>query len=374
MSWNEHHSKSEKMAIEAASAGHSGEKDRSFTLYVEAAAEEMLAFDSLDISKVRTRGITAVSAVALCYKGQDFIQAEQFAYRCLGSGHLPSFAESELRNLLQMIWTTSSAEKAGIRFVQGDVLVSVKGGQVIHGGAPLDLIVQKVGGIQAVLFRTVEMLLDRPFRKHGQPALDVQSMFKPWLFQAPAGSYQFAVRMQEPEQIALWEENRPKLEQVTTKFFQVLKASADDADVELRAVVPDVQYRAAFINLARNLAPSGSSFDRLEVRDASNPSEPLVTLASETRSALNKELRKLKPGSEQSSDEPLTIPGILRAVHLDKDWLELISSAEPNSSIHVSEAGDALDDVVGPMVNRPVVVSVVKRGDKYIFRDIELAD
>jgi hypothetical protein len=374
MSWNEHHSKSEKVAIEAASLGHSGERGRSFTLYLEAAAEEMLAFDSLDPSKVRTRGITAVSAVALCYKGHDFIRAEQFAYRCLGSGHLPSFAESELRNLLQMIWTTSSAEKAGIRFVQGDVLVSVKGGQVIHGGAPLDLIVQKVGGIQAVLFRTVEMLLDRPFRRHGQPALDVQSMFKPWLFQAPAGSYQFAVRMQEPEQIALWDENRPKLEQVTTKFFQVLKASADDADVELRAVVPDDQYRAAFINLARNLAPSGSSFDRLEIRDASNPSEPLVTLASETRSVLNKELRKLKPGSEQSSDEPLRIPGVLRAVHLDKDWLELISSAEPNWSIHVSEAGDALDDVVGPMVNRPVVVSVVKRGDKYIFRDIELAD
>jgi hypothetical protein len=374
MSWNEHHSKSEKMAIEAASAGHSGEKDRSFTLYVEAAAEEMLAFDSLDISKVRTRGITAVSAVALCYKGQDFIQAEQFAYRCLGAGDLPSFAESELRNLLQMIWTTSSAAKAGIRFVQGDVLVSVKGGQVIHGGAPLDLIVQKVGGIQAVLFRTVEMLLDRPFRKHGQPAIDVQSMFKPWLFQAPAGSYQFAVRMQEPEQMALWDENRPKLEQVTTKFFQVLKASADDADVELRAVVPDDQYRAAFINLARNLAPSSSSFERLEVRDASNPGEPLVTLASETRTALNKELRKLKPATEQSSDEPLTIPGVLRAVHLDKDWLEVISSTEPHSTIHVVEAGDALDDVVGPMVNRPVVISVLKRGDRYIFRDIELAE
>ena len=121
MSWNEHHSKSEKVAIEAASLGHSGERGRSFTLYLEAAAEEMLAFDSLDPSKVRTRGITAVSAVALCYKGHDFIRAEQFAYRCLGSGHLPSFAESELRNLLQMIWTTSSAEKAARLGTRGRV-------------------------------------------------------------------------------------------------------------------------------------------------------------------------------------------------------------------------------------------------------------
>jgi len=374
MSWNDHHSKSEKLAGEASLLVRSGDREGASALYLKASAEEYLAFESLDISKVRTRGITSVSAVALCYKAQDYAQAEQMAYRCLAAGHLPAFAEGELRNLLQMIWTTSSAEKAGIRFVQGDVLVSVKGGRVIHGGAPLDLIVQKVEGIQSVLFRTVEMLLERPFRKHGQAPVDVQSMFKPWLFQAPAGSYQFAVRMQEPEQMALWEENRPKLEQVTAKFFQVLKASANDVESELRTVVPDEQYRAAFINLTRNLSPAGSAFDQLEVRDASSPGEPIVTLASETRSVLNKEIRKLKPLAAQSSDEPQSIPGVLRAVHLDKDWLEVITSAEPSTSIHVVEAGDALDDVVGPMVNRQVVVSVVKRADKYIFRDIELAE
>lgn len=374
MSWNDHHTKSEKLAAEAAMLVNSGQHERSGALFLDAAAEELLAFRSLDVSKVRTRGITAVSAVALSYKGHDYAHAEQTAYLCLASGNLPTFAEAELRNLLQMIWTTSSAEKAGIRFVQGDVLVSVKGGRVIHGGAPLDLIVRKVEGIQAVLFRTVEMLLERPFRRHGQPEVDVQSMFKPWLFQAPAGSYQFAVRMQEPEQMGLWENERPKLEQVTTKFFQVLKASANDADAELRSVVPNDQYRAAFINLTRNLSPVGSSFDRLEIRDASNPAEPIVTLEPETRGALNRELRKIKPVSQQSLDEPLSIPGILRAVHLDKDWLEVLSSAAPSESVHVTEAGDALDDVVGPMVNRRVLVSVFKRGDKYIFRDIELAE
>jgi hypothetical protein len=374
MSWNEHHSLSEKLVVEAESLRRSGDNGRALEVYCKAAKEESLAFDALEPEKVRTRGITAVSAVALWYKGHDYTSAEQTAYRCLSAGSLPTFAESELRNLLQIIWTTGSAEKAGVRFVTGDVLVSVKGGQVIHGGAPLELIVRKVEGIQAVLFRTVEMLLDRPFRRRGEPTSDVQSMFRPWLFQAPAGSYQFAVRMQEPEQMQLWEENRPKLEQVTETFFRVLRASANDPDTELKAVVPDANYRAAFLNFARNLSPSGKTFDRLEVRDASAPGEPLVTLGSETRTGLNSALRKLKPAAPQGEEESTSIAGTLRALHLDQDWLEITKAGDPVEHIRIEDAGDALDDVVGPMVNRQVVVSAIKRGTKYLYRDIELSE
>jgi hypothetical protein len=374
MSWNEHHSLSEKFVVEAESLRRSGDSGRALEMYCNAAKEESLAFDALEPEKVRTRGITAVSAVALWYKGHSYATAEQTAYHCLTAGSLPIFAETELRNLLQIIWTTSSAVKAGVRFVHGDVLVSVKGGQVIHGGAPLDLIVRKVEGIQAVLFRTVEMLLDRPFRRRGEPTSDVQSMFRPWLFQAPAGSYQFAVRMQRPEQLQLWEENRPKLEQVTETFFRVLRASATDPDAELKAVVPDVNYRAAFLNLARNLSPSGKIFDRLEVRDASSPGEPLVTLGSETRTGLNSALRKLNPASSEREDEPTSISGTLRALHLDQDWLEITKAGDPIEHIRIEDAGDALDDVVGPMVNRQVVVSATRRATKYLYRDIELSE
>jgi len=374
MSWNEHHSRSERLVAEAELLRRTGQHEKAGKFYCDAAKEEAAAFDVLSAEKVRTRGITAVSAVALFYKGHDYEGAERTAYHCLTAGNLPGFAEAELRNLLQIIWTTSSAEKAGVRFVTGDVLVSVKGGQVIHGAAPLDLIVRKVEGIQAVLFRTVEMLLERPFRRRGEPAGDVQSMFRPWLFQAPAGSYQFAVRMQEPEQMQLWNENRPKLERVTETFFQVLRASANDPDKELTSLVPDAQYRAAFLNLTRNLSPSGKAFDRLEVRDASAPGEPLVTLGSETRTGLNGAIRKLKPSLAQAEDEPTTIAGTLRALHLDQDWLEISKAGDPVEHIRVEDAGDALDDVVGPMVNRQVVVSAIRRGTKYLYRDIELSE
>lgn len=374
MSWNQHHSLSETLAAAAEEANRMGNIQGAEELYRRAAVAEVEAFDHLTIEKVRTRGITAVSAVALWYKGHDYVSAERLAHRYLSTLDLPSFAEAQLRELLHIIWTARAAQEAGIKFVRGDVLVSVKGGVVIYGGAPLDLIIRKVEGIQSVLFRTVEMLLNRPFRKRGAPSLDIQSMFRPWLFQAPAGSYQFAVRVQEPEQQHLWNEDRPRIDKVTSTFLDVLRASASDPETQLPEVVPDPQYREAFLSLSRNLAPTGKTFNRLEIRDASAPAAPVASFVVETRQHINTALRKTKiRKTEVSSDEQLNLRGVLRAVHLDEDWLE-VTTIEQQNHYHIEGISEVLDDVVGPMINRSVVVTAVRRGNKYLYRDIELEE
>jgi hypothetical protein len=200
-------------------------------------------------------------------------------------------------------------------------------------------------------------------------------MFKPWLFQAPAGSYQFAVRVQEPEQREFWEAERPRLERVTATFFGVLRASATDPETQLQSPVPDRQYREAFLSLSRNLAPTGKTFERLEVRDAGAPAEPVASFRPDTRQQINAALRGMRPPKQATPiDEQLTIQGVLRGLHLDRDWLEVVTMDTPPRHIRVDEAGEALDDVVGPMVNRRVVVTAIRRGQKYLYRDIELEE
>jgi hypothetical protein len=343
-------------------------------LYLQAATEEAAALDNIGNNKPRTKGITSVSAVALWYKGHDFRSAETLAHACLAEGGLPDFAQDQLRELLYLLWTAAAAARTGIRFMRGDVLVSVKGGEVIHGGAPLDLILSRVEGIKAVLFRTVEMLLRRPLRRRGGPTSDVLAMFSPWLFQAPAGSYQFAVRMREPGQMDFWEQGRPKLEGVTATFFDVLRATASGKEEELSVVVPDAGYRGAFLNLARSLAPTGRTFTRLEVRDASRPSEPRVTFESETRQELNRALRVLRtPDLLQAPGISEEVRGVLRGVQLDSDWLDVRPDGT-TASVHIAGITELLDDVVGPMVNKNVIVKTLRRNDKHIFQDIELEE
>jgi hypothetical protein len=43
----------------------------------------------------------------------------------------------------------------------GQVFFSVKGGDVVTGGAPLDLIVEKVQTIQPIFYRTIEVFVYR---------------------------------------------------------------------------------------------------------------------------------------------------------------------------------------------------------------------
>ncbi len=107
------------------------------------------------------------------------------------------------------------------------------------------------------------MLLKRPIRRRGGPPLEVLSMFRAWLIQVPAGSYQFAVRVEQPPQMDLWEQP-PEIGQITETFFTVLNAATADPERQLQNVVPDEGYRDVFLSLSRNLAPTGKSYEWVE--------------------------------------------------------------------------------------------------------------
>lgn len=375
MTWAKHHAASEHAANEATLHKREGRIEKAVAAYRRAAAAEERALAAVDRSKVRTLGITAVSTVALWYKARDLKRAENVAYRCLAENTLPDFARRELRDLLQRFWSEAASEEAGIRFVEGDVVFGVRGGEIVYGGAPLDLVVEKVGDVRALYYRTAELLSQQPLRKRGLPAMDIQQLCRPWLFQAPPSSYTFAIRIQEPEQMSLFPSGLPRVLDVATTFLDILRATAGPSpDESLQAVVPDAGYRDAFLRLARNLAPTGDRYGQLEVRAAGAPSSESVLLLPGNRDTITGALRKSKPGTTpRDAKRVRRIIGILRALHLDQDWLEVAEGSVEGTHIKVFKAGDALDDVVGPMVNRRVVVEVreTKRG-RFEFVDIEL--
>lgn len=376
MSWATHHSQSETLASSAELALRKGDKVEAEKLYQAAARAERAAFESLNSTKSRTRGITAVSAVSLAYKGKDYASAQNLACRCLSSESLPEFAVSQLQNLLQTVWGEQAIAAAGLRFAKQDVLVAVRGGEVLTGGAPLDLILRKVEEVRALFYRTVEWLMNRPLRLHGGPSMEIQQLFRPWLFQAPPGSYQFAVRLESPKQLELGivPQEIPPVEEVTRKFIEIMNSAANDPEAALTHAVPDERYRNTFLKLARNLAPTGQSFSELEIRSEIQPSMGPVIFAPTSRKVINESIKKQqKPSAESAEGEQVRLEGVLRAVHLDQDWLEVtVTERGSENHIRISKAGEAIDDVVGPMINRRVTVDAVHLASgKHIFKDIQ---
>ena len=199
-----------------------GEED-ALALYARAADAEDKALADLDASKTRTLGISAVSAVSLYYKAASFARAEEVAARCLAFDSLPAFAREQLRVLLQSIWSEQVRGKTDTRFAPGQVLVSVQGGEVVPGGAPLDLIVDKVKTVQSLFHRTAEFLAGLEHRRRGSPSKAIQESCRPWLFQTQPGSYQFAVAIQEEYQPDMFGPGLPPPRDVADCFLQILR-------------------------------------------------------------------------------------------------------------------------------------------------------
>ena len=368
MSWFVSHGESEVLA----SAAHEALHRRDFTvaneLFERAAQAESIALLAIGEDKPRTLGITAVSAVALWYKAGKLEEAAQLAHQTSAMTGMPAFALHDLRELLQTIWNEQAQRAAGVSFAPGQVVVSVKGGEVVAGGAPLDIILDKVQIVQSLFYRTAEFLKDLPLRKQGPPSKELQARCRPWLFQSVPGSYQFAVAIQTPHQEELFPTDDPAPEVLTETFLSILRAAGEDPGDTFKAVVPKDDYRETFLKMTRNLAPTGKVFDQIEIRGTGDQ-KPIV-LSSGSRKLISDTLRGAteKPALA-SSDEEQELIGVLRALDLDNDWLDIFVDGNHKKVVGV---GEVVDDLIGPMVNREVKVRVRKgKRGALAFVDIE---
>jgi hypothetical protein len=204
-------------------------------------------------------------------------------------------------------------------------------------------------------------------RVRGGPARDSQEGCRPWLFQAAPGSYQFSVAIQEVKQLDLFKED-PRPDLVAHQFLEILKATASDDLQQLQTVVPKADYRDVFLKLSRNLAPTGKTFGSIEIRAATG--ETPIALTPEARKIMNQTIKQNRPVDAASVEEEIV--GTLRAVDLEKDFLDVVIAS--GQSLHIVGLSEAMDDVVGPMVNKPVKVQIIRESRGVRFRDIELDD
>jgi hypothetical protein len=361
VSWADLHRKSSELAFRAGQMRGISRPDAE-GLYEQAAKLEVAAFDAVPLDKVRTRGIVGVSAGSLLFKARQFARAEELALQLL-NGRISEPARAQLQSVLQAIWNEVAKKESDVGFLPGQVIVSISGGEVVTGGAPLDLILSKVQTVQNIFIRTVEYLSNLPLRVRGKASQEVRDYCRPWLFQAPAGSYQFAVAIEGPPQVDFFKSHVAPLE-ITDKLLDIVQASASGSDDQLEKAIKDEDYRATFVKLTRSLAPTGRSYERVKIYSYDNPKE--VTLSQDARAYTSEYIAALNPAQEPAKRD--RVVGTLRALDLDRDWIELEIEGRHQRIVGLE---DALDDVIGPLVNRKVTVQVDRVGKRLRFVDID---
>lgn len=371
MSWKAHHQESERIAWEADAAKRDGKDVLAQTLYRRAAEEERKALADLDPTKRRTFGITTVGIASLYFQGNLLDEAEQAACEFITSDLNSDFGRNELRTLLASIYALREYDPVYAEEEPGQINVSVIGGHIERGSAPAHLINQTIKTFDAFLYRTVEHLQKRPFRTSSHASRELREQYTPWVRQLAPGSFRFAVGLHASPQGRLLGNSILQPDVVSDTLLSIVSMATENTTDSLERMVSSEPYLMKFLRLTRDLAPASTSeHERLSLR-AWDERQPM-TLSQETRKAVNRHIRATTKANQKPGEAETEIRGVLRGVDLEQRWLKV---AEGHNIHVVRKAGDAIDDLVGSMINQHVIVLAnrTQRG-RLQFVDIQSDD
>lgn len=371
----ESHRQAEELAAEAAAAAEQGRRSTALELYSTAAVFERTAFEKTPADKKRTRSILAVSVVSLLYKARRYEDAELEIFARLASRQLLPWAELQLRELLEVVTDERLIEAKLRRQYTGEsVTLSLRGGDIGAGTGPLDLVLEKAAGFRNLFYRVAEYVGDYPLRLRGGPPKELLDLLQIRTTQPSLGSYQLEIKLTESAQLELLDKPSVRSPDVSDKLFSFLQALNAGSRERVEAIVPDPGYRKALLDLTRSVAPTGKRIKEIGLYRGKGEETESVYLTT----TLQERVREVLPPKPKVSAEGYQeLRGVLRAVHLDQNWLEMTT---PNGQHEKCDTmADMLDDVVGPMVNHDVLVRGTRRTKqggvrRLVVEEIELAE
>ena len=371
---NRQHQEAQRLASLAEVALTSGQETRARELYAAAAAAEHNAFGRTPSDQQRTRSVLAVSATSLLYKAQKHDDSELAIFRFLGRGDLNPWAQEQLRELLEVVADERLLFSAlNHRYTGESVTVSLRGGTIGSGTGPLDLILNKMTSVKNLLYRVAEWVGQYPLRVRGGPPAELKHLIQARVGEPAVGSYRMEIRLTEPSQIDLFESPRVAATNVGTAAFEFLERLNRGTRADIEDYVPDERYRKAFLDLSNAIAPDGRTVNEVGLYRLQPEKVTSVYLTG----GLKRKIKQIRsPRSTDSHQERHSLEGILRALHLDKNWLEITNKS--GEHVKCDTVPDMLDDVVGPMVNNMVIVSgpirTRYRRERLLVEDIDVAD
>jgi hypothetical protein len=365
---NESHLRAQDIAFEAEILEHSGDLERARSKYAEAGSLEVIALRALNPSNLTTYGAIGVSAISLLYKGRRHGEAERVGHHCMLL-KLDNYFKTEIRQLLNLIYDEQQLLERGFEYSAAETEVSLLGGEIGYGTAPIDVVLAKVTGFNLLCRRVAEWSASLPFRRSGPPSAELSRLLNLRVTQPVAGSYKFMVKFAQPVEQRLFEAEHSLVPNRLPQMVGALVRSAATGNVEAFTDMHD-DYRGAVLQLVRNIVPDGKDVEevRLSSLDLNRHANiDAVAILPSAKASVNSVIKNFRPMAYAPAQ---VIEGVLRAVHLDQNWLEV--DVGDGKLVHISTKDDVLDDVVGPMINKMVAIHCNPSNRRPRMLDIEL--
>jgi hypothetical protein len=223
---------------------------------------------------------------------------------------------------------------------------------------------------QSLIVRFAEASMELPYRPRGPASPALLQAVSPRVSQPTAGSFKFDLRLSKGTQGSLFQSKAA--DHLVDDIAQFLKAASIGDARFVEARVPNEQYRETILELTKSVIPTGRSIAEagVTVRHFGEASEGEdLVLRPELRAELTALIRMVR---KPPSGKVLTIHGTLRGLQLNSEWI-IVNEGERERRIFI--ASEALEDVIGPMVNHAVSVEAEElAGDALRLVSIDLVD
>jgi hypothetical protein len=356
------HRRAEALMGEADRAEAGGDLETAKRSYIEAGRAEAQAFREIALDRLRTRGVVAVSSVALFRKGGDVASAIRQAHGLLSEEALTPESRVEIETMLDEMRTEAIAALSPI---SDGHLWALRGGRVGFGVARMDTVTLKIEQIQRFMWRLFEMLAGRHFRTTESVPEDVRAAVDLLVGQPVAGSFAFNVRVGE-YQLTLDGGGSPTVQELNDSVGAILRAAGDEDPGPMEALVPDRQYRDFLLAMIRNMSPDGREVAEIAVQKL-GAAEPPAMLTPVTRAAIRRRLAHKRP--RRAEPQEVELRDVLRVIDLNQRKIAL-GPLEREQPCRVPD-DIGLVDLIRGLEDRPVRVRGHWQGRQFVVHDIE---
>jgi len=357
-----------------------GDETKSLSLFSQALELEEMAAESLELCEESepTRSILYRSAASLAFNIGDFRLCDRLIARGL-SGFPPEEIEEELKNLYEDVNFMRHLSVRGLELDPNQWLMSISGNAVKYGGAVADHLLVRVEKIKTLFYRTVERLLEQPYRNKGVINKEIKKGYELYInaFEPRSFGISFQIGKPDPQMEMFPELQDAKIvepEGIIDEIFKCFELLEKNDLKELKEKIKDETYYENFIGLVKEIAPDGNNVKMVGFNTIRRGKENPIAL-KKSRKDLRDSIgfrKELKASS--NADVYLTLTGSLMRANTPlsgKYGTVVLVEFNTLTKHTVKVPISIMKDVVQPYYEEVVTIYCTKRGERIFLEEIE---
>ncbi len=312
-----------------------------------------------------TRSVLLRSAASLALECGETREAERLVSIAL-TGNPPNEIAEELRDINEQVGLQRHLDTRGIVLHPNQVQVALVGNAVGFGVAESGVFLERVRGLESLIFRTAERRAKRPFRERGRRAGQLAREVELFVVAPRPGSFTVSLQLGRHAQLGL--EGFGFAEEVIQEFLDCMQLFQVGDKKKLEEQIADEAYLANFVALARNISPDGDSIRSVAFSAGGRfrGREVLLTRPRHEAIAVPPSVRLVPPV------ENVAIQGVLKfadAMKENENEIGLVDATSHRYRVFVPPG--LMDDIVRPLWDCEVYVLGSKRGNAIYLTEIQ---